>query len=59
VGPSGLPAETGFTVAFTVSAVALGLALLAGFMIPRRRVQAVVPHGQSRLGEREPAPARV
>jgi EmrB/QacA subfamily drug resistance transporter len=59
VGPSGLPAETGFTVAFTVSAVALGLALLAGFMIPRRRVQAVVPHGQSRLGEREPAPAHV
>jgi EmrB/QacA subfamily drug resistance transporter len=52
IEPGGLPAESGFTTAFTVSAVTLVLALLAGLMIPRRRyAEAVVPHGQRRLGE--------
>jgi MFS family permease len=47
----GLPEESGFTEAFAASAGALVLALAAGLLIPRRRVQTVVPHGQSRLGE--------
>jgi MFS family permease len=47
----GLPEESGFTLAFAASAVALVLALAAGLLIPRRRVEAVVPHGQPRLGE--------
>jgi EmrB/QacA subfamily drug resistance transporter len=53
IGPGGLPAESGFTAAFAASAVALGLALLAGLLIPRRGSTApVLPHGHARLGER-------
>jgi MFS family permease len=51
VGTDGIPAESGYTAAFVVSAIALVLAFLAGLLIPRRRVEAVVPHGQHRLGE--------
>jgi EmrB/QacA subfamily drug resistance transporter len=55
---NGLPAESGFTLAFSASAVALVLALVAGLLIPRRRLEPVVPHGQPRLGEqRAAAPA--
>jgi uncharacterized membrane protein YccC len=56
IGPGGLPAESGFTAAFIASAIALVFAFLAGLLIPRRKVEAVVPHGQRRLGE--PASAR-
>jgi MFS family permease len=52
---NGLPTESGFTEAFAASAVALTLALAAGLLIPRRGRQAVVPHGQPRLGERAAA----
>jgi EmrB/QacA subfamily drug resistance transporter len=53
IGAGGLPLESGFTAAFATSAVALALALLAGLLIPRRRVaQAVLPHGHARLGDR-------
>jgi hypothetical protein len=58
IGPTGLPDEAGFTAAFATSAVALGLALLAGLLIPRRRQTPppVLPHGHARLGEpRTPA----
>jgi EmrB/QacA subfamily drug resistance transporter len=51
VTASGLPEEQGFTEAFAASAFALVLALAAGILIPRRRVEAVVPHGQPRVGE--------
>jgi MFS family permease len=51
MGARGLPQETGFTEAFAASAVALTLALAAAILIPRRRVETVVPHGQPRLGE--------
>jgi MFS family permease len=51
VTASGLPEESGFTEAFIASACALVLALAAGILIPRRRVEAVVPHGQPRVGE--------
>jgi hypothetical protein len=51
VDADGLPAESGYTAAFVVSAIALVFAFLAGLLIPRRRVEAVVPHGQHRLGE--------
>jgi MFS family permease len=51
VAANGLPQESGFTEAFTASAVALLLALAAGVLIPRRSVVPVVPHGQHRLGE--------
>jgi EmrB/QacA subfamily drug resistance transporter len=51
VAAGGLPQERGFTEAFAASAVALALALAAGILIPRRRVEAVVPHGQPRVGE--------
>jgi MFS family permease len=51
VSARGLPQESGFTEAFAASAVALGLALAAGLLIPRRQVEAVVPHGQRRVGE--------
>jgi MFS family permease len=54
VGADGLPAESGFVVAFLVSAGVLLLAFLAGLLIPRRSEE-VVPHGHHRLGE----PARV
>jgi EmrB/QacA subfamily drug resistance transporter len=56
IGPGGLPQESGFTAAFIASAIALVFAFLAGLLIPRRPVEAVVPHGQRRLGE--PARAR-
>jgi MFS family permease len=52
VAAGGLPQERGFTEAFAASAFALVLALAAGILIPRRRVEAVVPHDQPRLGER-------
>jgi EmrB/QacA subfamily drug resistance transporter len=51
IGPRGLPLESGFTAAFAASAGALVLALIAGLLIPGRPAEAVVPHGQSRLGE--------
>jgi EmrB/QacA subfamily drug resistance transporter len=51
VAAGGLPQERGFTEAFAASAFALVLALAAGILIPRRRVEAVVPHGQPRVGE--------
>jgi EmrB/QacA subfamily drug resistance transporter len=51
VGRGGLPLESGFTVAFIASAIALVFAFLAGLLIPRRPVEAVIPHGQRRLGE--------
>jgi EmrB/QacA subfamily drug resistance transporter len=57
VRANGLPAESGFTEAFTASAIALVLALAAALLIPRRRLETVVPHGQRRLGERATAPA--
>jgi len=58
VGASGLPTESGFVVAFVVSAAALGLAFLAALLIPRRPLASVVPHGYERLGERAPVPVR-
>jgi hypothetical protein len=59
IGPSGLPEEAGFTAAFATSAVALGLAILAGLLIPRRgQAPPVLPHGHARLGERR-TPAAV
>jgi EmrB/QacA subfamily drug resistance transporter len=51
VAANGLPEESGFTAAFAASALALVLALAAGILIPRRRVETVVPHGQPRVGE--------
>jgi ABC-type proline/glycine betaine transport system permease subunit len=36
VGSDDLPREHGFTLAFAVSAVALGLAVVAAFAVPRR-----------------------
>jgi EmrB/QacA subfamily drug resistance transporter len=51
VAANGLPQERGFTEAFAASAGALVLALAAGILIPRRRVETVVPHGQPRIGE--------
>ncbi len=53
---SGLPTESGFVIAFIVSAAALGLAFVAALLIPRRAAAHVVPHGYERLGE--PATAR-
>jgi EmrB/QacA subfamily drug resistance transporter len=56
IGAGGLPEEIGFTAAFATSAAALGLALLAGLLIPRRSDPvASVPHGHARLGEPRPA----
>jgi EmrB/QacA subfamily drug resistance transporter len=54
IGASGLPTESGFVLAFIVSAAALGLAFGAALLIPRRTEAAVVPHGYERIG----APAR-
>jgi EmrB/QacA subfamily drug resistance transporter len=57
VGAGGFPAESGFVLAFLVSAGALVLAFAAGLLIPRRgRPEATPPHGYHRLGE--PAHAR-
>jgi EmrB/QacA subfamily drug resistance transporter len=56
IGAGGLPQESGFTAAFAASAAALALALIAGLLIPGRRSEAVVPHGQPRLGEPRSAP---
>jgi EmrB/QacA subfamily drug resistance transporter len=58
VGASGLPTESGFVLAFVVSAAALGLAFGAALLIPRRTEPAVVPHGYDRLGEPARAAAR-
>jgi EmrB/QacA subfamily drug resistance transporter len=58
VGSGGLPTESGFVIAFIVSAAALGLAFLAGLLIPRRAVEPVVHHGYERLGETAGAGAR-
>jgi MFS family permease len=50
--PGGLPAESGYTEAFWLSALVLALGLLCGMLIPRRpAVVPVVPHGLRRLGE--------
>ncbi|MGH2946452.1 MAG: MFS transporter [Solirubrobacteraceae bacterium] len=58
VGPAGLPTESGFVVAFLVSAGALALAFVAGLLIPRRAGAPEVPHGHGRLGEPAGATAR-
>ena len=58
LGANGLPAESGFVIAFIVSAVALALAFAAALLIPRRRVEPVLPHGYERLGEPVSAGAR-
>jgi hypothetical protein len=55
---SGLPAESGFVIAFLVSAAALGLAFAAALQIPRHSVEPIVPHGYERLGEPVRAAAR-
>ncbi len=52
VGARGLPAESGYTEAFWLSAGVLAVALLCALAIPRRpAAQPVVPHGERRLGE--------
>ena len=52
VGRGGLPAESGYTEGFWLSALVLGGALLCALLIPRRAaVEPVVPHGARRLGE--------
>lgn len=51
LGASGLPTESGFEIAFLVSAAALGLAFAAALLIPRRAAAPVLPHGYERLGE--------
>lgn len=51
LGASGLPTESGFEIAFLVSAAALGLAVAAALLIPRRAAAPVLPHGYERLGE--------
>jgi EmrB/QacA subfamily drug resistance transporter len=62
IGAGGLPQESGFVAAFIVSAGALGLAVVAGLLVPGRRASAAaaavavaVPHGQPQLGEPRPA----
>jgi hypothetical protein len=40
VAGTGLPAESGFTAAFAMGAVALAVAFLVGTLIPGRRSQA-------------------
>jgi MFS family permease len=54
VGAHGLPAESGYTEAFWLSAAVLALALLCALLIPRRprRPEPIVPQGAQRLGER-------
>jgi hypothetical protein len=37
LGPSGYPTDHGYTVAFTLCAVALVIGVLTGFLIPQRR----------------------
>jgi EmrB/QacA subfamily drug resistance transporter len=50
--PGGLPAESGYTEAFWMSALVLALGVLSALLIPRRRrAEPVVPQGQRRLGE--------
>jgi EmrB/QacA subfamily drug resistance transporter len=52
LGAGGLPAESGFKIAFFVSAGALALAFAAGLLIPRRgRPETTPPPGYHRLGE--------
>jgi EmrB/QacA subfamily drug resistance transporter len=49
---AGLPAESGYTDAFWVSALVLAVALGCALLIPRRaRPEPVVPEGAQRLGE--------
>jgi MFS family permease len=49
---SGLPAESGYTDAFWLSALVLALAFACALLIPRReQPEPVVPHGARRLGE--------
>jgi EmrB/QacA subfamily drug resistance transporter len=57
VGRGGLPTESGFEIAFVVSAAALGLAFAAALLIPRRQGRPAVPTGYRPLGE--PAKATV
>jgi EmrB/QacA subfamily drug resistance transporter len=48
----GLPAESGYTDAFWVSALVLAVAFAFALLIPRRaQPEPVVPHGAHRLGE--------
>jgi EmrB/QacA subfamily drug resistance transporter len=57
VTAGGVPEESGFVVAFTISAGALALAFVAGLFIPRSpQPDETPPHGYRRLGE--PASAR-
>ena len=58
VGASGLPTETGFVVAFVVSAAALGLAFAAALLIRWRGPRVELHHGQQRLGGAASVPAR-
>jgi EmrB/QacA subfamily drug resistance transporter len=52
VQPGGLPAESGYTDAFWVSALVLAVAFAFALLIPRRaQPEPVVPHGAHRLGE--------
>jgi hypothetical protein len=51
VGPGGLPSESGFEIAFVVSAAALALAFVAALLIPRRAGRPTVPAGYRPLGE--------
>jgi EmrB/QacA subfamily drug resistance transporter len=52
VGAGGLPAESGFVLAFVISAGALALAFAAALLIPRARLpEPTPPHGYRRLGE--------
>jgi hypothetical protein len=49
---AGLPAESGYTDAFWVSALVLAVALGCALLIPRRaHPEPVVPEGAQRLGE--------
>jgi EmrB/QacA subfamily drug resistance transporter len=54
---NGLPENEGFTLAFTISAVGMALALLAALLIPRPRRDQEQPVGSSSQ-VREPAAAR-
>jgi hypothetical protein len=56
IGTGGLPAESGFTIAFWVSAVTLVFAFLAGLLIPgRRSARPLVARAEPHAGERREA----